>query len=60
MDGFVKADTLSWDAYNESSDLITQVETYKRLYGYYPELVQIDKIYATNKNRKWCAEKGIL
>jgi hypothetical protein len=59
MDGFVKSDTLSWDAYNESSDLIKQVEAYKDLYGYYPELVQIDKIYATNKNRKWCKERGI-
>lgn len=59
MDGFVKTDTLSWDAYNESSDLITQAQTYKELYGYYPELIQIDKIYATNKNRKWCKENGI-
>ena len=59
MDGYVKADTLSWDAYNESSDLIKQAEGYKKIYGYYPELIQIDKLYATNKNRKWCKEKGI-
>jgi len=59
MDGFVKADTLSWDAYNESSDLIKQAEAYKKLYGYYPELIQVDKLYATNDNRKWCTKRKI-
>jgi len=59
MDGFVKAETVSWDAYNESADLIPHVESYKELYGYYPELVQVDKIYGTNKNRKYCKDLGI-
>ena len=58
-DGFAKAETLSWDAYNESADLIPHVEAYKKLRGHYPELVQVDKIYGTNKNRKWCQERGI-
>jgi transposase, IS5 family len=57
--GFLKADTLSWDAYNESKDLIIQAEAYKSLYGYYPELILADKIYATNQNRKWCKENDI-
>lgn len=59
MDGFVKAQTLSWDAYNENTDLIPHVEVYKELYGYYPELVQVDKIYGTNKNREWCKARNI-
>ena len=59
MDGFVKAETLSWDAYNENADLIPHVKAYKELYGYYPELVQVDKIYGSNKNRKWCSERNI-
>lgn len=59
IDGFAKAETLSWDAYNESADLIPHVEAYKELRGHYPELVQVDKIYGTNKNRKWCKERGI-
>ena len=58
-DGFVKAQTIDWDAYNESADLIPHVEAYKELYGYYPELVQVDKIYGTNKNRTWCKSKNI-
>lgn len=56
---FTKAETLSWDAYNESTDLVPHVESYRALYGRYPELVQVDKIYGTNANRNWCAERGI-
>lgn len=59
IDGFVKAETLSWDAYNESADLIPHAESYKKLKGHYPELIQVDKIYGTNKNRKWCSERNI-
>lgn len=58
-DGFAKAQTISWDAYNESADLIPHVQAYKELYGYYPELVQVDKIYGTNANRKWCTQNKI-
>jgi len=57
--GFAKVHTINWDAYNESADLIPHVEAYKELYGYYPQLVQVDKIYGTNANRKWCAERNI-
>lgn len=57
--GFARIDTLSWDAYNESSDLIKQVENYKTLHGYYPDLVQVDKIYATRENRAWLKERAI-
>ena len=59
LDGFAKAETLSWDAYNESADLIPHVESYKELYGHYPELALVDKIYGTNKNRAWCKDRGI-
>ena len=57
--GFARIDTFSWDAYNEGGDLIKQVEFYKELHGHYPELVQVDKIYATRKNRNWLKERGI-
>lgn len=57
--GFARIKTLSWNPYNESSDLIPQVESYKKLHGHYPELVQVDKIYATRENRKWLKEKLI-
>jgi IS5 family transposase len=57
--GFARIHTLSWDAYNESKDLISQVESYFSIHGYYPELVQVDKIYATRENRKWLQERDI-
>lgn len=59
IDGFAKVGTLSWDAYNENADLIPHAKAYKELYGYYPELIQVDKIYGSNKNRKWCSKNGI-
>lgn len=59
IEGYTTHEKLSWDAYNESSDLITQAETYKLLCGHYPELIQADKIYATNENRQWCKERNI-
>ena len=57
--GFAQIDTLSWDAYNEAKDLIPQVENYKTLHGYYPDLVQVDKIYANRENRAWLKERNI-
>ena len=57
--GFVRINTLSWSAYHEGKDLIKQVNAYKELHGHYPELVQVDKLYATRENRRWLKEKGI-
>ena len=57
--GFAKAGTMSWEAYNESADLVPHAEAYRQLYGYYPELIQVDRIYGTNENRGWCKERGI-
>ena len=50
---------LSWDAYNEGIDLKGQVERYKALMGYYPEVVIADKIYGTRENREYLRERGI-
>lgn len=58
-DGFARINTFSWDPYHEGVDLIKQVEAYKELHGHYPELVQVDKIYATRDNRKKLKERGI-
>ena len=52
-------DRISWDNFNESSDLIKQVELYKEYTGYYPESVHVDKIYRNRKNINWCKERGI-
>ncbi len=57
--GFARINTLSWDAYHEGSDLIRQVEAYHEIHGHFPELVQVDKLYATRENRRWLKERDI-
>jgi hypothetical protein len=62
---YVFLDHLSWDNFNESGDLQTQVEEYKDFTGHYPESVHADKIYrnqipiCTRSNLAWCKERGI-
>ena len=59
FENYVFLDHLSWDNFNESGDLQTQVEAYKNYTGYYPSSVHVDKIYRTRANRAWCKERGI-
>jgi transposase, IS5 family len=59
VEGFVFADKISFDAYNESTDLVEQIENYHDMFGYYPESVHADKIYRTRENRKFCKNNGI-
>ena len=57
--GYSFLDRISWDAYNESQDLIGQVESYRQRFGCYPISVHADKIYRTRENLGYCSEKGI-
>jgi len=57
--GFSFVDRIDWDAYNESCDLIEQIERYRKRFGFYPESVHVDKIYRTRENRQFCKEHGI-
>ena len=59
VDGFSFLDTISWDAFNESTHLKEYVKHYKDRFGYYPEKVLVDKIYCTRENRKWLKERNI-
>jgi hypothetical protein len=59
VDGFCRIDRLSWEAYNESTDLVSQVENFKTVYGCYPKVLLGDKIYLTRENRRFLKEKGI-
>ena len=58
-DGFAIVDNLSWDAYNESTDLTEQVESYRKRNGCYPKTVIADNIYGNQKNREYMNIKGI-
>ncbi|MCK5843632.1 MAG: IS5 family transposase, partial [Victivallales bacterium] len=59
VDGIARIDRLSWDAYNESEDLIPQVEAYKERNGFYPASVHGDGIYGTRSNRAYLKSKEI-
>lgn len=58
-EGFVRMDRIDFKNFNESTGLIDQVEAYRLLYGYYPEVVLTDQIYLTRKNRKYLKDNGI-
>jgi len=59
IEGFSFVDRISWDSYNESGDLIEQIEKYHKRFGFYPESVHADKIYRNRQNRQYCKEYGI-
>ena len=59
VEGFVLVDRISWNNFNESTDLINQIDAYKARHGFYPESVHADKIYRTKGNRKFCKKHGI-
>ena len=52
-------DHLSWEAYNESEDLIAVIKKYRQTYGCYPEAVMVDKLYRNQKNITFYTSKGI-
>lgn len=59
IDGYVRVEKLSWDAYNECDSLIGIVENFKSRTGKYPERVLVDKIYRNRKNLNFCKENHI-
>ena len=59
-DGLTYLDNLSWDSYNETEDLKTSANNYKKRNGYFPAKINADQIYITRANRTWCKENNIL
>ena len=59
VNGLSFVDRISWDAFNESQDLVDQIEAYRKRYGYYPKSVHADTIYRNRENRKYCKKHGI-
>ncbi|NEP07544.1 MAG: IS5 family transposase, partial [Okeania sp. SIO4D6] len=57
--GYVFLDRLSWDNFNESEDLIPQIERFRTRTGHYPASVHADQIYRTRDNLRWCKHHGI-
>lgn len=59
VNGMSFVDRISWEAYNESGDLLAQIEAYRRRFGHDPASVHADKIYRTRENRRTCKSRGI-
>ena len=57
--GFLRIETLKWDAFNESTTLQDSVEAYRKSYGHYPQRVLADTIFRTRGNIRYCKEHGI-
>jgi len=58
-DGFVRIERLSFDAFNESEDLIPVLKRYCERTGHYPKRLLVDQIYRTRDNRKFCEKHHI-
>lgn len=52
VNGYTFIDHHSWDAYNESEDLLTHLRKYKMRFGCLPRLFEGDKIYLNRRNRR--------
>jgi transposase, IS5 family len=59
VDGISFLDQLSWDAFNEGSQMMEYVEKYNQRFGFYPRELLADQIYCTRANRAALKEKGI-
>jgi hypothetical protein len=59
INGYAFLDKISWDAYNEGTDLVPVIKKYRKTFGCYPEAIMVDKIYRTRANINYCKEMGI-
>jgi hypothetical protein len=59
VDGFSRVEHISWDNFNEATDMELQVKSFKKTFGHYPELLLADQIYLNRKNRKYLKDIGI-
>jgi IS5 family transposase len=59
VEGYSYPDRISWDAFNEGTDLIPQLKSYKNRFGYYPEWVSADNIYGNRENRAFMKKHNI-
>ena len=51
VEDYTFIDHHSWDAYNESQDLLLQIQLFKERFGYLPATILADKIYLNRANR---------
>lgn len=54
-----RIETLSWNNFNEGTELIAAIEGYHHRYGCYPEAALADKLYRTRVNLAYCKKHNI-
>jgi hypothetical protein len=59
VNGLAQIEKLSWENFNEGATMKESVERYRQTYGYYPEVVLVDKLYRNRENIRYCQERGI-
>jgi IS5 family transposase len=59
VNGVYRIETLSWDNFNEGTELIGAIERYKTRHGFYPKAVLADKLYRNRDNLAFCKKYGI-
>ena len=59
VNGFLRIESLRWDAFNECTTLQESAESYRKAYGHYPQRVLADTIFRTRENLRYCKEHGI-
>jgi hypothetical protein len=57
--GFAYVERLSFENFNEASDLVTAVRRYSERNGCYPERMLVDQIYRNRANISYCKARGI-
>lgn len=59
VDGYIRIEKLSWDAFNEGGTLLASVEQFAADTGHYPARILADKIFRTRENLNYCKTHGI-
>lgn len=59
VDGWIRLECYSFDAYNEAGNLRAMVERFREREGHYPSRILADKIYRNRENLSYCKECGI-
>jgi hypothetical protein len=59
VNGFTRLEHSSFDAYNESENLIEIIKRYRAREGHYPKRVLADAIYRTRENLNFCTKHHI-
>ena len=59
VNGYAFVDKLSWDNFHEGIELITNIENFRRRFGFYPKIVAADKAFRNQDNLRYCKLRGI-